>query len=223
MVLWLDLNDAREFLQRHDIPLPQAIVLGPEFLEHPSRFKGMIQKQVGYPCVVKAISTDILHKTDVGAVQLNVSNFDDLTSTIMRMQDALSKDHFIKGFLVEKQVEDIFLEVVIGVKHDASFDHVIMVGLGGIHVEILEDVTFRLLPISLEDAHDMLNDLHGKRLFEAVRGRPAINKDSLVALMVKISDLIMANPEIIELDLNPVGCNDKECTVLDVRMRMRKK
>ncbi len=218
--LWLDLDDARKILQQHDFPLPRAIMLGENFLDRLTQYQCQVEKEIGFPCVIKAVSPEILHKTDVGAVHLNVKTFDELVTTVKAMQKSLGKTYRLKGFLVEEQVDNIQVEVVIGVKHNHSFGHVIMVGLGGIHVEILEDVSFRLIPITEEDAREMLEELRARKLFDEFRGRASINKDALVSLMVKVSDLVAMNPQIIELDLNPVGCNEKGCFVLDVRIKI---
>ncbi len=217
--LWLDLDDARKILMENGFPLPRSVVVPSSAVSRLDDYNSVISRQLAFPCVIKVISPEILHKTDVGAVKLNLMDFDSIKSAIKHLHQELSPNYRIKGYLVEEQLQNVLVEVVIGVKNDADFGHVIMVGLGGIHVEILEDVTFRLLPITKEDVLEMLEELKGRKLFEPIRGRSGINKDSLVSLILQVSDFIHRNPHILEIDLNPVGCTEKGCFILDVRIK----
>ncbi|MFQ6020791.1 MAG: acetate--CoA ligase family protein [Candidatus Aenigmatarchaeota archaeon] len=169
-----------------------------------------VLKKIGFPCVMK-VSGKITHKTDVGGV------ITDVVSEVQALE-SFKKLMKIKGaekVLIEKQLEG--LELIVGSKRDPNFGHVIIVGLGGIYVEIFKDVSFRISPINKEDAKEMAMELKGYPLLKGVRGQKPINFEKLYDVLVKVSRLSIAK-KIIELDINPLFCNDKGCWAADIRI-----
>jgi acetyltransferase len=173
------------------------------------------------PVAMKIVSRDILHKTNVGGVKLNVESSGDATSAfgeILANSRRAVETADIAGVLVTPMAPDGGCEIIIGVVRDPAYGHVMMVGFGGILVEVIRDVAFRSLPITETEARGMLDSLKSKALFEGFRGQPPVNRDLLVDLMRRISDLLVAFPEIEELDLNPVKVYAENLLILDVRM-----
>lgn len=173
---------------------------------------------LGYPVVLKVNSTEVIHKSDEGGIVLNVHSADDA----LRAFDDLctrfdARGVSYDGLLVARQME-LGTEVMLGVTKDEQFGHALAFGLGGIFVEVLKDVTFRMLPLSKEGVIDMIRDLRGRKVLEGVRGRPPADVDAIAELGERLSRLIEENPLISELDLNPVYVYEKGLVVLDARV-----
>lgn len=173
---------------------------------------------IGFPVVLKILSPDIIHKTEAGGVKLNLTTdegvrlaFDEILENSKR--DFPSANVF--GVTVQKMVSGI--EVAIGVTKDPQFGHVLMFGIGGLWVELLKDITFRLIPIDATDADEMIRDIQGFPLLKGHRGRRA-DMEGLARMLVKVSDLIMAYPDIDEMDLNPVITAPAGNVVADARV-----
>ncbi|SNY95924.1 acetate--CoA ligase family protein [Halomonas sp. hl-4] len=159
-----------------------------------------------HPLAMKVVSKDILHKSDAGGVQLNLvgeAALRDAYKTIMGNAQRYDPSAQLDGVLVTPMVEK-GVEVIIGMLRDPVFGPVLMFGLGGVFVEVWEDVAFRSLPITQADAESMVNQIKAQKVLEGVRGAPAVNKQALVLLLMRISKLVDAYPSIRELDLNPV-------------------
>ncbi len=169
-----------------------------------------------FPLVLKLVSPDAVHKTELRGVRIIkdasslTTEFNDLIST------AKKKRLKIEGILVQEFISG--KEVIIGIKKDPSFGHVIMFGLGGIMVELLKDVSFRVCPISEHDAESMIDDLKGKGLLTGFRGEPAVNLNLLKKILVKASYIPVKNTNISELDINPLIINEKDAFVVDSRI-----
>ncbi|MCR9058229.1 MAG: acetate--CoA ligase family protein, partial [Rhodobacteraceae bacterium] len=177
------------------------------------------------PMAMKIVSQDILHKSDAGGVRLKVSGEDELRSAhkdILANARAHDPEADLHGVLVAPMAES-GVEVIIGVVHDAMFGPVMMFGLGGIFVEVLKDVSFRALPMSRADAEGMIDDIQSSKILEGVRGALPVDKTALVDLMMKISQLALAHPEIREIDLNPVILRHDGYAVVDARMILNSK
>ncbi|MBI2152176.1 MAG: acetate--CoA ligase family protein [Candidatus Rokubacteria bacterium] len=163
--------------------------------------------EIGYPVALKVESPDIRHKTDAGALRLDVSGpdevargFDELVTSARRYAPAAA----IHGILVQEMVRE-GTEVIVGLHRDAQFGPVVMVGLGGIFVEVLEDVAFRAVPLTHADAEEMLGELRGARILEGVRGRPPADVPSVIEVLLAISRLADERAhEVAELDINPL-------------------
>ncbi len=176
--------------------------------------------EIGYPVVLKIVSPDVLHKTDVGAVIVNIKNEEELVrayNTIMENVKKHKPNARIIGMIVQEFVPQS-LEVIVGVSKDPQFGHAIMFGLGGIFVEVLKDVTFRILPITDKEAREMLREVKGYPLLKGYRGREPLDEDAIVDIMIKVSKMIEENPMISQLDLNPIIVYTKGAKVVDARI-----
>jgi acetyl coenzyme A synthetase (ADP forming)-like protein len=162
---------------------------------------------IGYPVVLKIVSPDILHKIDVGGVQINLKNESDLKKALEEMKEniALKKPEAeLRGFLIQKYFTEKGVEVIIGSNAIAGFGALIMFGLGGTFVELFQDVSFRLAPLTRQDALNMIMATKGYQILKGFRGQAAYDIESIVDYLLKISQLVTDFPEIKELDLNPV-------------------
>jgi 3-hydroxypropionyl-CoA synthetase (ADP-forming) len=159
---------------------------------------------IGYPLVAKIVSPQILHKTDVGGVKIDLKNEEDVKSAFNDMYERLSKEYDVKGVLLEKMVPK-GVEMIVGLQNDPQFGPVIMVGLGGIFTELFKDVSFRVLPITKGDAMEMIEELKGKMLLKGYRGSQPINLDMLSNALVNIGNLGFDISSYYEsIDFNPI-------------------
>jgi acyl-CoA synthetase (NDP forming) len=180
-----------------------------------------IADSVGYPVAMKIVSPDVIHKTDVGCVKLDVRREDVISAfyeLVKRGEDFLKAD--VEGVLVQKMMPK-GKETIIGMKRDPQFGSLLMFGLGGIYVEVFRDVSFRIAPISKKDAFDMIKEVKAYRLLRGVRGEKPSDINSLVDVLLRISKLSMDFEEIVEMDLNPVFVYESGCCVVDVKMVLR--
>ena len=172
------------------------------------------------PVAMKVVSKDILHKSDAGGVKLNLQGRDALRAAyadITASCRAYQADADIAGVLLTPMVPK-GVEVIIGVSRDPIFGPVMMFGLGGIFVEILEDIAFRSIPLSRQDAKSMVNQIKAHKILEGARGAAGVDKAALVALILKVASLVEAHPEIAEIDLNPLMAYPDGYAVVDARM-----
>ncbi|NMX21435.1 CoA-binding protein, partial [ANME-1 cluster archaeon GoMg4] len=185
-----------------------------------------IADRIGYPVSMKIVSPDIVHKTDVGCVKLNVERegVKDAFFEILHRAEKYAGAGRIEGVLVQQMVAG-GKEVIVGMKRDTHFGPLIMFGLGGIYVEVFKDVSFRIAPISKDDAMEMIKSVKAYRLLRGVRGESMSDVDSLVDVLLRFSQLCMDFPEILEADLNPVKVfkQGKGCCAIDLKMVVRGK
>ncbi len=177
-------------------------------------------KKIGFPLVLKIMSPDALHKSDIGGVVFVHTKADLEKEFESLIKKSKQKKLRLEGILVQEFVEGKY--VIIGIKNDATFGHVIMFGLGGIFVEIMKDVSFRACPITLEDAQEMLDELKGKAIMYGARGEKPLNVKFLKEILVKASKIPLRYPKIEELDINPFVINEKDGKVVDARILMSK-
>ncbi|MCJ7492141.1 MAG: acetate--CoA ligase family protein [Dehalococcoidia bacterium] len=177
-------------------------------------------REVGFPVALKAASPDITHKSDVGGVKLNLTTpdevkaaFDEIIAAAKRAQP----DAKIDGVSVQKMARP-GIEVIMGMSQDAQFGPVLMFGLGGILVEVLKDVSFRLVPITPRDARQMVQEIKGRPLLEGYRGQEPADVEALEKLLLRLSDFIEKHPEIAELDLNPIFAYKDGAVAVDARI-----
>ena len=189
-------------------------------LARTSREAARMASRIGFPVVMKISSPDILHKTDVGGVRVNVKTpkeaeeaFTEITSNARRIMS----DAFVKGVMVYKMVNG-GKEVILGVTYDRTFGHMIMFGLGGIYVEVLKDVSFRIVPVARRDALAMVNELKTTGLLHGVRGERPADINAIASYIVNLSCLVSDFPEIQELDVNPLVVMEKGAVALDARI-----
>ena len=179
-------------------------------------------EKIGFPVVIKVSSQDIIHKSDIGGVITGIRGIDELKEEYEQMQQRISQkapNARIEGYIIEKMESGI--ELLVGSTIDPMFGPILAFGLGGIYVEVLKDVVFRLIPIEREDATEMLSEIKATKILDGIRGQPPINKKALVDLLIKTSDFIDHHPEIEELDLNPVFATEKGVSVVDARIILK--
>lgn len=177
-------------------------------------------KKIGFPLVMKVVSPQILHKTDVGGVKVGLDNVNDVKKTFKDMYGRLSKKKGVevKGILLEKMVPK-GVELIVGIQNDPQFGPVIMVGLGGIMTEVMKDVAFRMLPISTSDAKSMLSELKGSALLKGFRGSESIDTNMVAKMLVQIGKLGVENADYINsIDFNPVVVYPKSHFVVDAKI-----
>jgi acetyl-CoA synthetase (ADP-forming) len=180
----------------------------------------LVAHKIGYPLVLKIVSPDIIHKSDVGGVKLNITDDEQLRRSYEALIDDTRKNApnaKIAGVLVEKMMPKS-VEVVVGMIRDQSFGPTIMFGLGGVLVEIMKDVVFRIAPVSREESFDMIKKVKGYPLLVGYRGSMSLDIESLAGLISNVSRVAMDIPEIDQMDLNPIIVYDKGLTVVDARI-----
>ncbi len=184
-----------------------------------------IANKVGYPVVLKIVSPDIAHKSDVGGVILNLTSDKDVREAyrkIMENVKARAPNARIAGILVQEMVP-YGLEVIVGGTRDPTFGPVIMFGLGGIFVEVLKDVSFRIAPIKSIDAEEMIREIRAYRILEGYRGEPPRDLEAVKDIIVKTSKLMLELEDVQDIDLNPVMLYEKGrgAKIADARIILR--
>ncbi len=173
-------------------------------------------KKFSFPLVLKLSAKNLVHKSDIGAVTV-VKHPDELQMKLDILMAAAKKYKLIlEGILVQEYIEGH--QLIIGIKRDPTFGHCVMLGSGGIFVEMIKDVAFRVCPITDDDAQEMINELKGKRILEGYRGGIKANLGELRKILVKVSLLPKKVPKIDELDINPFILNSKTGKVVDARI-----
>jgi acetate---CoA ligase (ADP-forming) len=207
--------EAKSLLRTYGVDVPTELVIRDE-----ADFASAVAGFGDIPLVMKVISKDILHKSDAGGVKLNLTGEHALRrgrDEILISCKTYKADAEIEGVLIAPMARE-GIEIIIGVSRDPIFGAVLMFGLGGIFVEVLKDVAFRAIPLSRNDARSMIDQIKARKILEGVRGKPAVDKEKLVKLLLKISSIVVAHPQISELDLNPVIAYEDGYTVVDARI-----
>lgn len=168
-------------------------------------------RHLGFPLVLKIASPDILHKSDVGGIAVGVRNEAELEVSFNRIISNVTRfmpQALIWGICLQEMITGA-RETIIGVNRDPQFGHLILFGLGGIYVEVLKDISFRIAPVSEQEARRMVQEIHAYALLRGVRGQPSADIDAIVDAILKVSQLVTDFPEIIEMDINPFMALDK--------------
>lgn len=214
-------HEAKDIMKAYGIPIPAygTAATADEAVN--------VSAEIGYPVVLKILSKDILHKSDAGGVKLNLKNEGDVRNAFSEIMENAKKYGAEQGHDVDlsrgvfiTQFSDMGTEVIVGVTKDPQFGHAIMFGLGGIFVEVLKDVTFRLIPLTENDAREMIHEIKAAKILEGVRGQEPRDVDALVEVVLAVSKMIDENPEINELDCNPTFLYAKGKGVLVVDARI---
>ena len=214
-------NEAKDIMKAYGIPIPpyDTAVTADEAVEK--------SKVIGFPVVLKILSKDVLHKSDAGGVKINLKNEDDVRKAFKEIMENAKKYGKEKGIEIDlsrgvfiSDFADMGTEIIVGVTKDPQFGHALMAGLGGIFVEVLKDVSFRLIPFNENDAREMLKELKAYKILEGIRGEPERDIDSLVDVMLAVSKMVNENPEITELDCNPTFVYEKGKGTLVVDARI---
>ncbi len=181
---------------------------------------GAWAEKIGYPIVLKIVSPDIVHKTEAGGVLVNLKTAAEVADGYRRIMENAKKyraDAKIVGVLVAEMAPQS-TEVIVGAVKDPQFGQTVMFGLGGIFVELLKDVSFRIAPLTTEDAKEMITQLKAYPLLKGYRNTPPADIDALVGILCSTSRLVMDHPEIKELDLNPIMAYPKGAKTVDARI-----
>lgn len=177
-------------------------------------------REIGYPVVLKIVSPDILHKSDAGGVIVNLKTPEEVGGAYRRIIDNAKQykpDAKIVGLIVQEMAPSS-TEVIIGMTKDPTFGPALMFGLGGIFVEVLGDVSFRIAPITERDAVEMIREIRAYKILEGVRGREPADKDAIVDILLKVSKLVTEHEEIDQLDLNPIFVYSRGAKAVDTRI-----
>jgi acetyl coenzyme A synthetase (ADP forming)-like protein len=178
-----------------------------------------IAESIGYPVVIKLVSNDVIHKSDVGGVELDVVGEKGVRAACAAIRENVEKHQpgaRIDAFTVEEQVKGT--EIIVGMSRDPGFGAMLMVGMGGIFVEVYKDVAFRLVPLTRADALDMIGEIKAQPLLDGARKRPLLDRSELAEIVVRISDLVEHCPQILELDLNPLVITTNGLVAIDARV-----
>ncbi|HUG14508.1 MAG TPA: acetate--CoA ligase family protein [Thermomicrobiales bacterium] len=210
----LTAEEARSVCQAYDITTPG------EGLAQSAAEAKQLARDLGHPVVLKIASADILHKTDAGGVVTDLDSDDAVGQAyeeIIANAKSYNPDASIDGVQVQQMVPAAH-QIIVGAVSDPSFGKLVAVGLGGVLVEVLRDVTFRLAPVSRDEARSMFDDLRGGAVLSGVRGMPGADLDVLAGLVENVSQLVADFPEIHELDLNPVFASESGAVAVDARI-----
>jgi acetyltransferase len=209
-------TEAREVLEAYDFPVPQSR------LAETAEEAVDIAEEIGFPVVLKVASPDILHKTDVGGVKLGLSSRGDVRDAfdlIVYRTTRYMPDARVWGCLVQEMVTG-GREILVGMNRDPQFGPLVAFGLGGIYVEALKDVAFRIAPFSRQEAEEMIHEIRSYPLLEGVRGEAPADHEAIIDALMRISQLVTDFPEIVELDINPLTVFEEGRGALAIDMRL---
>jgi len=210
--------ESKNFLRQKGIPIVETR------LARTQKEAVLLSQKIGFPVVLKIASPDIVHKSDSGGVKLGLKSVSEIRMAYREIMDAIKKQNpcaVIEGVTVQKMAKS-GIEVIVGASKDPQFGPVLMFGLGGVFVEVLKDVSFRIIPISRKDAREMIEEIKGYPLLQGYRGKKPADLPALIEILFKISRLMEENPEIKELDLNPVIAYEKGALAVDARIILEK-
>lgn len=210
-------SEARQILTAYGLKIPESkLAADPDEAVE-------IANEIGYPVVLKIASPDILHKTDVGGVKVGLESAEQVRDAFelmfYRAQRYLPQAH-LWGCLVQEMVPPGGVEVLIGMNRDPQFGPLVTFGLGGIYVETLKDVTFRIAPFSVQSAEKMLSEIRAHAILDGVRGEPPVDKAAIIDVLLRIAQLVQDFPEIVELDINPLMVYPKSQGAIAIDMRL---
>ena len=206
--------EAKQLLGEAGIPVAQTVLATNE---EEARTQA---KRVGYPVVLKIVSPDIAHKSDVGGVKVGLDDEAEVTEAFAEIIDnakAAEPEAAITGVAVQ-HMAPAGTEVIVGMTTDPQFGPVVMFGLGGIMVEVMKDVTFRVVPLEERDAEQMIDEIKGVAILEGVRGQAAADKKAIKDAILSISRFVEAHPEVQEIDLNPIMVYADGAIAVDARI-----
>lgn len=206
--------ESREILQEYGIQLVEAV------FANNSQEAIKAAKKIGFPLAMKVVNPDIIHKSDAGGIQLGLRNEEDIKrgfEEILKKSMTVTRKERILGTLLSPMVPK-GQECIIGMIRDRQFGPVIMFGLGGIFVEVLKDVSFRVAPMAKEDIDEMIKEIKGYKILTGIRGEKPKDIEAIKDILYKLSEIATDNPEIEEIDLNPVIVHEKGASIVDSRV-----
>jgi acyl-CoA synthetase (NDP forming) len=206
--------ESKELLMKAGIPVVEAKLAG-------SKKEAIaISREMGFPVALKISSTDVVHKSDSGGVKLGLANATQVGKAYSQIVSSIKQAYpeaRIDGVSVQTMAPP-GVEVIVGMSKDAQFGPVIMFGLGGILVEVLKDVSFRIVPLTERDAREMIKEIKGYPVLQGYRGQKPASIPALEQLIVKVSQFVEKNPQIKELDLNPIFAYPDKAVAVDARI-----
>jgi acetyltransferase len=208
---------AQEILKAYDLPAARAA------LARTSDEALAVAARIGYPVVCKVASPQIAHKADAGAVAVGVNTPEELRSAFLEITGHVKitrPDAHVSGCMIQEQAPDNMKEVVIGFRRDDHFGPLLRFGLSGIYVDVLGDISYRLAPVSIHDARQLIRGIDSYMLLKGVRGEPPANIEALEDIVIRLSQLAMDFPEIFEAELGPVLVNNERAVVADTRLML---
>jgi acyl-CoA synthetase (NDP forming) len=213
----LTLEESRDIMEMAGIPFNRSgLAKTPEEAVE-------LAKSIGYPLVAKIVSPQVIHKTEHGGVKVGINSDEALMECYEDMVTRIPKEvpgARIDGVLLEEMVKGT--ELIIGTTQDPQFGPMIMFGIGGVFVEVYKDVAFRLVPIAEGDARDMMSELKGGALLKGVRNMPGADPEELTDILMKVSSLVDENPQIDEMDINPLMVTERGTIAVDARIILKK-
>ena len=206
--------EAKEICVAYGIPTPNFRVA------RSAAEAASLAEELAYPMVLKIVSPDILHKTEVGAVIVGLNTREEVTAAYDRILSNV-KSHVpearVEGVLVQSMAP-AGVEVIVGGLRDRTFGPTVLFGLGGIFVEVLKDASFRVAPLSRQDTGQMIEEVRGYPLLKGVRGQPASDEEAIIQILQATSRLMLENSQIQQVDFNPVVVYAKGAAVVDARI-----
>ena len=202
----LNLRDSLKLLEKYEIPVVETY-----FIDSEDAAVEMAKK-IGYPLVMKIISDEITHKTDIGGVLTGLDTKEKVSEAFWQ----LSKSKYFKEAALQRSCSGC--EIFIGAKRDPVFGPAIMFGLGGVFVELLRDVSLRIIPAKRDDLHGMMKETKGYKLLAGYRGRKGVNIDAIIDVLESVSRLMMKEECVLELDLNPLFASEEGVVCVDARV-----
>jgi len=210
-------HEAKEILRGYGVKTPV------ERLAKSEEEAVRLAKDIGFPVVLKIVSPDVVHKTEVGGVRLNIRSAEDVRQAyreiVANLREKAPQAAF-EGVLVQEMVGD-GVEVIVGGLRDPEYGPITMFGIGGIFVEVVKDVAFRLAPTSVDEALTMITEIKGYPILRGVRGLPQANIGEIADVISNVSRIMVEHEDIVELDLNPVAVNDRRAVALDARVVLK--
>jgi len=211
--------EAKDLVQKAGIPVVETM------LARSREEAEKIARKLGFPVVLKVVSPEVVHKSDAGGVKLNLKNgkqvglaYDEIMKSVKQKQESAR----ILGVSVQRMAPP-GVEVIVGMSKDPQFGPVLMFGLGGIFVEVLKDVSFRIVPLERRDASEMIREIKGFPVLQGIRGAEPVDLSVLEDILLKVSNLAEKAPEIKEMDLNPIFAYKNGALAVDARVILESK
>jgi len=209
----LSFKETKELLNKYQIPLVESLII--ESLEQGIVFA----EKVGFPVVLKLLSNDVLHKVDKGLVKLNIQNAIEFEATWKELGSFGGRRNRVPSdeLVVQRQIQG-GVELFVGLKRDKTFGPIISFGLGGIFVEVLNDVVLNICPVNKTEALEMIKSIKGYKILTGYRGQTPVNLEKLAEILVGVSYLATENEKVNEMDINPLFAKGSEIAVADVKI-----
>lgn len=206
---FLSEQEVKKILKIHDIPTVKEIFVKTK------KDLCLNAEKIGYPVVLKIVSSEVSHKTDIGGVVVNISNRNQLIDEYKKMEKKMKENKIkINGYLLQEYVHGY--EMIIGGKQDPQFGPVVLFGSGGIFTEVLGDSSVRICPVTKRDALEMISEIKLSKIFKGFRGEPPVDKNKIADIILKVSDIMLSG--IKELDINPLMVSSRICKAVDARI-----